>query len=91
MLVFKVSSTSGEKKNPLFDGNCSIPDNKEEKHKLSTHICLRKSKQHPYDNDEIVSISTVTQDDVKQQLLIGHFYISKARHLGYKHAERSHR
>lgn len=30
-------------------------------------------------NDEIVSIPTATQDDVKQQLLIGHFYISKAR------------
>lgn len=26
-----------------------------------THICLRKRKQYSYDDDEIVSITTVTQ------------------------------
>lgn len=68
-----------KKKYPLLDGNCRIDDsNNEKQEKFNTHICLRKSKQHSYDDDEIVSIPTVTQEDVKQQLLIGHLYISKA-------------
>lgn len=63
----------------VLDGNCTIAvSNKEKQEEFNTHICLRKSKEHSYDDDEIVSIPTVTQEDVKQPLLIGHFYISKA-------------
>lgn len=70
-------SSSGKKKiYPLLDGNCRIADsNKEKQEKFNIHFYLRKSKQHSY--DEIVSIPTVIQA-VKQQLLIGYFYISKA-------------
>lgn len=42
--------------------------------KFSIHNCLRKSKQHSYDDDLLVSIPI----DVKQWLLIGHFNISKS-------------
>lgn len=67
-------SSSAEKKIPLLDGNCRIADsNKEKQEQFNTHISLTKSKQHSYDDDEIVSIPTVTQEDVKQQLLIEHF------------------
>lgn len=65
------------KKIPLLDKNCRITDINKEKEKFNTHICLR-SEQHSYDDDEIISIPTVTQEDVKEQLLTGHLYMSKA-------------
>lgn len=59
-----------------FGGLLTVTKKKQDK--FNTHICLRKSKQHFDDDDEIVSIPTVTQEDVKQKLLAGHFCTSKA-------------